>query len=104
MLLNVGSDDAVITSFEISADHKNTYVAFYEPNQEGLNGSVWMFDTDNGTVLEKYDNVCYQPVKSEVGIMYFAIWRFPCDKRKSYPRPCSMANFQYFALFLIRSM
>ena len=63
VLLNVGSNDAVITSFEISADHKKTYVAFYEPNQEGLNGSVWVFDTDNGTVLEKYENVCYQPVK-----------------------------------------
>ena len=37
--------------------------AFYEPDQEGLNGSVWVFDTDKGTVLEKYDNVCYEPVK-----------------------------------------
>ena len=63
VLLTVGSDDAVITSFEISDDHKTTYVAFYEPNQDGLNGSVWVFDTDNGVVLEKYDNVCYQPVK-----------------------------------------
>lgn len=66
VLLKVGSDQAVITGFEISADHKRTYVAFYEPQQEGLNGSVWVFDTDKGTVLQKYDNVCYQPVK----IMY----------------------------------
>lgn len=65
-LLTVGSDQAVITGFEISADHQQTYVAFYEPQQEGLNGSVWVFDTDKGTVLKKYDNVCYQPVK----IMY----------------------------------
>ena len=65
-LLTVGSDQAVITGFEISADHTKTYVAFYEPQQDGLNGSVWVFDTDKGTVLEKYDNVCYQPVK----IMY----------------------------------
>lgn len=62
-LLTVGSDSAIITAFEISADHLKTYVAFYEPDQEGLNGSVWVFDTDKGTVLEKYDNVCYEPVK-----------------------------------------
>lgn len=62
-LLTVGSDDAIITSFDISEDHLKTYVAFYEPNQEGQNGSVWVFDTDNGKVLERYDNVCYQPMK-----------------------------------------
>lgn len=62
-LLTVGSDSAVITAFEISSDHLKTYVAFYEPGQEGLNGSVWVFDTDKGTVLEKYDNICYKPVK-----------------------------------------
>ena len=62
-LLTVGSNEAIITSFEISDDHMKTYVAFYEPNQEGKNGSVWVFDTDTGEVLEKYDNVCYQPVK-----------------------------------------
>ena len=59
----VGSDDAIITSFDISEDHMKTYVAFYEPKQEGKNGSVWVLDTNSGTVLEKYDNVCYQPVK-----------------------------------------
>ena len=47
----------------MSEDHLKTYVAFYEPDQDGLNGSVWVFDTDKGTVLEKYDNVCYEPVK-----------------------------------------
>lgn len=62
-LLTVGSDDAVITAFEISNDHLKTYVAFYEPGEEGLNGSVWVFDTDKGTVLEKFDNICYRPVK-----------------------------------------
>lgn len=63
-LLTVGSSSkAVITSFDISEDHKKTYVAFYEPNQEGKNGSVWVFDTDTGEVLEQYNNVCYQPVK-----------------------------------------
>lgn len=62
-LLTVGSENAVITAFEISDDHLKTYVAFYEPGQDGLNGSVWVFDTDKGTVLEKYDNICYEPVK-----------------------------------------
>ena len=62
-LLSVGSDKAIITAFEMSADHKITYVAFYEPEQEGKNGSVWLFDTDTGEVIEKHDNVCYQPVK-----------------------------------------
>ncbi len=62
-LLAVGSDNAVITSFELSADHTKTYVSFYEPDQPGMNGSVWVFDTDKGTVLEQYNNVCYKPVK-----------------------------------------
>jgi hypothetical protein len=56
-------EGAVITDFEISADHLKTYVAFYEPHKEGLNGSVWVFDTNSGEVLEQYNNVCYQPVK-----------------------------------------
>ena len=63
VLLSVGSDNAVITAFEISSDHMKTYVAFYEPDQDGYNGSVWVFDTDKGTVLEKYDNICHQPVR-----------------------------------------
>lgn len=62
-LLTVGSEKAVITGFEISKDHLKTYVSFYEPEQEGLNGSLWVFDTDKGTVLEKYENICYRPVK-----------------------------------------
>lgn len=62
-LLTVGSDEAIITGFEISEDHLKTYVGFYEPNKEGKNGSVWVINTDTGEVLEKYDNVCYQPVK-----------------------------------------
>lgn len=63
VLQTIGSENAIITSFEISADHKKTYVAFYEPEQEGLNGSVWVIDTDNGEILERYNNICYQPVK-----------------------------------------
>lgn len=59
----VGSANAVITAMELSLDHSETYVAFYEPGEEGLNGHVWVLDTENGTVLRKYDNVCYRPVK-----------------------------------------
>ena len=66
VLQTVGSSKAVITGLEMSADHTLTYVAFYEPEQSGLNGSVWVIDTDKGDILKKYDNVCYKPVK----IMY----------------------------------
>ena len=59
----VGSESSIITSIALSTDHTKTYVAFYEPEQTGLNGSVWIIDTDKGTVLDKYDNVCCQPVK-----------------------------------------
>ena len=62
-LLTVGSPTAKITGFEMSEDHKKTYVAFYEPQKNGLNGSVWVFDTDTGQVLEKHENFCYKPVK-----------------------------------------
>ena len=58
-LLTVGSPTAQITGFEMSEDHKVTYVSFYDPQKEGLNGSVWLFDTDTGEVLEKHDNFCY---------------------------------------------
>ena len=63
VLQTLGSESAVITSMSLSADHKKTYVAFYEPDKSGLNGSVWIIDTDNGNILDRYDNVCYQPVK-----------------------------------------
>ena len=66
VLQTIGSSKAVITGLEMSADHTLTYVAFYEPEQSGLNGSVWVIDTDKGDILKKYDNVCYKPVK----IMY----------------------------------
>jgi len=64
--VTVGSDNAIITGFEMSESQELTYVAFYEPDQPGLNGSVWVIDTDKGTVLKQYNNICYQPVK----IMY----------------------------------
>lgn len=62
----VGSASAVITGLELSPNQAETYVAFYEPEEEGLNGHVWVIDTDKGTVLRKFDNVGYRPVK----IMY----------------------------------
>lgn len=63
VIASVGTENAVITSFEMTDDHTRTYVAFYEPGQTGKNGSVWVIDTDKGTVLEKYDNISYRPVK-----------------------------------------
>ena len=66
VLQTIGSETAIICGFELSADHKQTYVAFYEPDQPGLNGSVWVIDTDKGNILKQYNNICYQPVK----IMY----------------------------------
>ena len=62
----VGSDRAVITGFEYSADQSETFVAFYEPDEPGLNGHIWVIDTAEGTLLRRYDNVCYRPTK----IMY----------------------------------
>lgn len=59
----VGSAAAVITSMELSQDHLETYVAFYEPNESGLNGHVWVIETETGGILRKYDNVCYRPTK-----------------------------------------
>lgn len=63
ILCSVGTPMARITGFEMSADHKKTYVAFYDPWLQGKNGSVWVISTDTGEILEKYDNICYQPVK-----------------------------------------
>jgi len=61
--LSVGSANAVITSMDMSDDQTLTYVAFYEPGQQGLCGYVWTIDTDTGEVLHKYSNVSYRPVK-----------------------------------------
>lgn len=63
VLQNIGSENAVITDLEMSPDNMCVYVAFYEPDVQGKNGSIWVIDTDEGTVREKYENVCYQPVK-----------------------------------------
>lgn len=59
----IGSADAVITAMELSKDHLETYVAFYEPNETGKNGHVWVIDTETGVVKRKYANVCYRPTK-----------------------------------------
>ena len=67
VLQTIGDESAVITSMALSADHTKTYIAFYDPSaQNELNGSVCVIDTDKGDILNRYDNVCYQPVK----IMY----------------------------------
>lgn len=63
-LYTIESEDAVITGFEISDDHKKTYVAYYEPNSDKeLNGSLVVIDTDKGTLIEEFKNISYQPVK-----------------------------------------
>lgn len=62
-LQTFGSSTAIVTDIVTSADHKTTYVAFYEPKQSGLNGSIYVIDTDSGEILERHDNVCYKPVK-----------------------------------------
>ena len=63
VLLTVGSSEAVITGFEMSSNHEQSYVSFYEPSEAGMNGHLWIFDTDTGDVIDKYDNICYRPVK-----------------------------------------
>lgn len=59
----VGTEAAVITQMSLSPDQTETYVAFYEPQEQGLNGHVWVIATETGEVLRKYDNVCYRPVR-----------------------------------------
>ena len=62
-ICEVGSSDAVITAFALSNDNTRTYVAFSEPSKEGLNGSMWVIDSDTGEVLEKYEGISYDAVK-----------------------------------------
>ncbi len=62
-LQTFGSDKAIVTDLVISDDHLTTYVAFYEPDQPGLNGSVYVINTDTGDILERHDNICYKPVR-----------------------------------------
>ncbi len=59
-------NDIVITSMEMNPDLNRTYVAYYDPNENGMNGHVTVFDTNTGDNLAQYDNICYRPVK----IMY----------------------------------
>ena len=59
----VGTENAVVTSMELSRDQEELFVAFYEPDENGLNGHVWVYGTDSGELLRKYDNVSYRPVK-----------------------------------------
>lgn len=63
VLQTFGSDKAIITDLVLSRDHLITYVAFYEPEEDGLNGSVYVINTDTGDILECHEHVCYQPVR-----------------------------------------
>lgn len=62
-ICKVGGNDAVITAFALSPDNQRTYVAFTEPSKEGLNGSMWVIDSDTGEVLEKFEGISYDAVK-----------------------------------------
>ncbi len=63
VLQTFGSSSAIVTDLVISRDHKTTYVAFYEPTQPDLNGSVYVIDTDTGEILERHNNISYRPVR-----------------------------------------
>lgn len=63
VLQTFGSERAIITDLVISRDHLTTYVAFYEPDQPGLNGSVYVINTDTGEILERHDNISYRPTR-----------------------------------------
>ncbi len=63
VLQTFGSPNAVITDLVLSRDHLKTYVAFYEPEEKGLNGSVYVINTDTGEILERHENVCYRPTR-----------------------------------------
>lgn len=57
------SNTAVITAMELSQDHKETFVAYYEPGESGKNGHVCVIDTETGNLLREYKNVCYRPTR-----------------------------------------
>lgn len=63
VIAELGSKDAIITAFEISEDNTLTYVAYYEPAEEGLNGYMSIIDSDTGEVLDTYNNISYKAVK-----------------------------------------
>ncbi len=61
--IKVGSDNAIITSMELSLDHQQLYVAYYEPEEKGLNGYVSVIHPKTGELLREHKNVGYRPVK-----------------------------------------
>lgn len=63
VLCELGGENAVITDMVLSSDHKLTYVAVNDPSDAPKTGSVYVIDTDKGTVLETYKNVSYKPVR-----------------------------------------
>lgn len=63
VLQSFGSSTAVVTDLVLSRDHHTTYVAFYEPEQTGLNGYVYVINTDTGEILERHNNISYRPVR-----------------------------------------
>lgn len=52
-----------ITSMSLSPDGDQLYVGVYDAAASGLKGSVLIYNTDNGTLISKYENVSDKPVK-----------------------------------------
>lgn len=63
VLATVGSGQAVISAMDLSKDHRELYIAYYEPAESGQNGHLSVLDTETGQLLRQYDNIGYQPVK-----------------------------------------
>lgn len=71
LFATVGDDETVIKSVELSADQKTLYVAAYNPNESGLNGSCYIVDINQSATIEDvtageiraYEHVSYKPVK-----------------------------------------
>lgn len=54
---------AKITSLAISPDEKQIYVGVYQPGESGLNGHIYILDSNKGTLIDSFQNVGYKPVR-----------------------------------------
>lgn len=56
-------DNAQITSLALSPDQKQLYVGVCQTEASGLNGYLYILDSNRGTVIKTYNNIGYKPVK-----------------------------------------
>ena len=71
LFTTVGNDATVIKSMELSADQQTLYVAAYNPNEGGLNGSCYIIGINQSATTEDvtagdvtaYEHVSYNPIK-----------------------------------------